>query len=190
MSILTTVFLAVLPLYALLLVLFFPLFALLGLLPFGCLNFEIPLPNIVYLNSIRYNRSARKRGNPGFVILGHLTAKRVINSLKANSLSLLQHEGDIITDRGRIDTSLQEAWNPIFAKYPTGETKAEEYNAAFALAPGSHPPSSFARPTLEDLHYVLRKKLKSNTATGLDGWRPHELVSCLRSSMFMIFVSE
>ena len=68
----------------------------------GCLNFEIPLPNIVYLNSIRYNRSARKRGNPGFVILGHLTAKRVINSLKANLLSLLQHEGDIITDRDEL----------------------------------------------------------------------------------------
>ncbi len=33
---------------------------------------------------------------------------------------------------------------------------------------------NFARPTLEDLRYVLTKKLKSNTATGLDGWRPHE----------------
>ena len=39
------------------------------------------------------------------------------------------------TDRGRIDKLLQEAWNPIFAKYPTGETKAEEYNVAFTVLP-------------------------------------------------------
>ena len=40
------------------------------------------------------------------------------------------------------------------------------------------------------MHYVLRKKLKNNTATGLDGWRPHELKNlpdCLLLALLDIF---
>ena len=40
------------------------------------------------------------------------------------------------------------------------------------------------------MNYVLRKKLKNNTATGLDGWRPHELKNlpdCLLLALLDIF---
>ena len=51
-------------------------------------------------------------------------------------------------------------------------------------------PFSFPRLTLDDLPYVLRKKLKTNTATGLDGWRPHEIKSlpdCLLSALLDVY---
>ena len=122
-----------------------------------------------------------------------LNSKKIYQLVKGKFVepfTCLQHEGNIITDWGRIDKLLQEAWMPIFAKYPTGETKADDYNNACALTPEVYPPTSFSRSTLEDLHYVLRKKLKSNTATGLDGWRPHELKSlpdCLLSALLDIY---
>lgn len=125
--------------------------------------------------------------------LGRLIHKKIYQLVKGKFVepfTCLQHEGNIVTDCKQIDRSLQEAWNPIFAKYPAGETKSDEYHAAFSLAPGSYPTSSFSRPTLDDLHYVLRKKLKTNTATGLDGWRPHELKSlpdCLLAALLDVY---
>ena len=122
-----------------------------------------------------------------------LNSKKIYQLVKGKSVepfTCLQHQGRIITDRSQIDTLLQEAWNPIFAKYPEGENKAVDYHTAFPLTPGTYPSSSFPRLTLDEFHYVLRKKLKTNTGTGLDGWRPHEfknLPDCLLSALLDIF---
>ena len=43
---------------------------------------------------------------------------------------------------------------------------------------------------LDDIHYVLSKKLKPSTATGLDGWRPSEikqLPDCLLQALLDVF---
>ena len=122
-----------------------------------------------------------------------LNSKKVYQLIKGKSVepfTCLQHQGCIITDRSRIDTLLQDSWNPIFAKYPNGETKARDYYALFSLSPGDYPQYSLPPLTLDDMHYVLRKKLKNNTATGLDGWRPHELKSlpdCLLLALLDVF---
>ncbi len=53
-----------------------------------------------------------------------------------------------------------------------------------------YPTVSFPKLTLEDLHYVLSKKLKNNTATGLDGWRPSEikqLSDCLLLALLDVY---
>ena len=34
---------------------------------------------------------------------------------------------------------------------------------------------AFPHLALDDIRYDIRRKFKKNTATGLDGWRPHEL---------------
>ena len=102
----------------------------------------------------------------------------------------LQSEGQIINDRHHIDQLLQQAWNPIFAKYPTEENKASEYRHSFYPHDSSSPAFSFPDLTLEDIRYVLSKKLKNNTATGLDGWRPSEikqLPDCLLLALLDIF---
>lgn len=99
-------------------------------------------------------------------------------------------KGKRSTDRSQIDRLLQESWNPIFARYPEGEDKAADYHTGVSLVPGTYPLYSLPRLTLDDFHYVLRKKLKNNTATGLDGWRPHEfknLPNCLLSALLKIF---
>ena len=73
---------------------------------------------------------------------------------------------------------------------PLGKRNRMSIMQPFPLPPGSYPTSSFSRPTLDDLHYVLRKKLKTNTATGLDGWRPHELKSlpdCLLAALLDVY---
>ena len=122
-----------------------------------------------------------------------LNSKKVYQLIKGKSVepfTCLQHQGRIITDRSQIDTLLQDSWGPIFAKYPNGETKAQDYSALFSLTPGTHPQYSLPPLTLDDMYYVLRKKLKNNTATGLDGWRPHELKSlpdCLLLALLDIF---
>ena len=132
-------------------------FVLLELLIFGYHSYGIPLLNTVWKNSNRYSKNVGKLGNLGFVTLGRLIHKKIYQLVKGKFVepfTCLQHEGNIVTDCKQIDRSLQEAWNPIFAKYPAGETKSDEYHAAFSLAPGSYPTSSFSRPTLDDLHYV------------------------------------
>ena len=70
---------------------------------------------------------------------------------------------------------MQEAWNPIFAKYSDTETKANDYRAAFYPYPSPHDPAVFPNPSL---------------ATGLDGWRPHEfkvLPDCLLVALLDVF---
>lgn len=122
-----------------------------------------------------------------------LNSKKIYQLVKGKSVepfTCLQHQGRIVTDRSQIDRLLQEAWNPIFAIYPEGEDKAPDCHTTFSLVPGTYPSCSFPRLTLEDFHFVLRRKLKANTATGLDGWRPHELKSlpdCLLSALLDIY---
>ena len=122
-----------------------------------------------------------------------LNSKKVYQLIKGKSVepfTCLQHQGRIITDRSHIDTLLQDSWRPIFAKYPNGETKSQDYSALFSFTPGTYPQYSLPPLTLDDIHYVLRKKLKNNTATGLDGWRPHELKSlpdCLLLALLDVF---
>ena len=114
----------------------------------------------------------------------------MIKGKSVEPFTCLQHQGRIVTDRSQIDTLLQHSWNPIFAKYPNGETKANDYHTLFSLSPGTYPQYSLPPLTLDDMHYVLRKKLKNNTATGLDGWRPHELKNlpdCLLLALLDIF---
>ena len=106
-----------------------------------------------------------------------LNSKKIYQLIKGKSVepfTCLQHQGRIITDRSQIDRLLQDSWNHIFAKYPEGENKAIDYHTAFSLLPGTYPQYSLPPLTLDDIHYLLRKKLENNTATGLDGWRPHE----------------
>lgn len=106
-----------------------------------------------------------------------LNSKKIYQLAKGKSVepfTCLQHQGHIVTDRSQIDRLLQAAWTPIFARYPEGEDKATDYHTTFSLVPGTQPSCSFPRLSLEDFHFVLCKKLKANTATGLDGWRPHE----------------
>lgn len=77
-----------------------------------------------------------------------------------------------------------------FSKYNNGENKATDYCFAFLLDARSLPAFSLPTLTLDDLRYVLSRKLKSNTATGSDGWRPHELKSlpdCLLLALLDIF---
>ena len=113
--------------------------------------------------------------------------------LRSKCYTTLAHLGRFIAQEGdspRWAHLLQEAWTPIFAKYPEGEDKATDYHTTFSLIPGTYPSCSFPRLTLEDFHFVLRKKLKANTATGLDVWRPHELKSlpdCLLSALLDIY---
>lgn len=71
-----------------------------------------------------------------------LNSKKVYQLIKGKSVELftcLQHQGRIITDRSHIDTLLQDSWRPIFAKYPNGETKSQDYSALFSLTPGTYP---------------------------------------------------
>ena len=79
---------------------------------------------------------------------------------------------------------LQQAGNPIFAKYNDGENKARDYRTSFYPTDSPHLPYNFSEPTLEDIQYVISKKLKKDTATGLDGWRP-EPPSELRATRFI-----
>ena len=70
------------------------------------------------------------------------------------------------------------------------KNKASEYRQSFYRS--DSPFSSFVFPslTLDDIHYVLSKKLKPSTATGLDGWRPSEikqLPDCLLQALLDIF---
>ena len=102
----------------------------------------------------------------------------------------LHHEGHFITNRSDIDQTLQQAWRPIFAKYDDVENKAQEYRASFYPTDSPYTPCNFPDLTLDDIRYVISKKLKSNTATGLDGWRPSEfkqLPNCLLSALLDVY---
>ena len=122
-----------------------------------------------------------------------LRSKKIYQLVKGKFVepfTCLQHEGQIITDRSRIDTLLQTAWNPIFAKYPSGENKAHEYCADFLTDIPPLPVTSLPPLTLDDFHYVLSNKLRKHAATGMDGWRPHEikhLPDCLLSALIDVF---
>ena len=122
-----------------------------------------------------------------------LNSKKIYQLVKGQFVepfTCLHLDGQIINDRHHIDQLLQQAWSPIFAKYLNEENKACEYRHSFY--PHPHPSSSFSLPnlTLEDIRYVLSKKLKNNTATGLDGWRPSEikqLPDCLLLALLDVY---
>ena len=142
---------------------------------------------------VRRHPESSQIGNLGFEILGLWIVKKDNQLVKGKSVepfTCLQHQGRIVTNRTQIGRLLQEAWNPIFARYPQGEGKAIDYHTSFSLVPGTYSSYSFPQLTLDDFHYILRKKLKTNTATGLDGWRPHELKNlpdCLLSALLDVF---
>ena len=134
----------------------------------------------------------RQHGVPGLRTHGHLIAKKSINLLRANSWSLLLafNLKDNLLLIQQIDQLLQHAWNSIFAKYGTDENKADDYRNSFYPTDSPFSTVSFPKLTLEDLHYVLSKKLKNNTATGLDGWRPSEikqLPDCLLLALLDVY---
>ena len=122
-----------------------------------------------------------------------LNSKKIYQLVKGKSVepfTYLLHNGNVVTDRQQIDVLLQEAWKPIFVKYPTSESKGSSYRQTFY--PLSSPFSTFLLPelTLDDLHYVFKKKLRTHTATGPDGWRAHEfkaLPDCLLQALLDIF---
>ena len=122
-----------------------------------------------------------------------LNSKKIYQLVKGKFVehfTCLQTETGLITDRQHIDNLLQQAWNPIFAKYPTPEDKASEYRQSFYPLDSPYPSFTFPQLTLADIHYVLSKKLKASTATGLDGWRPAEikqLPDCLLQALLDIF---
>ena len=122
-----------------------------------------------------------------------LNSKKIYQLVKGKFVepfTCLYHEGTFITDRADIDLALQQAWNPIFAKYTDGENKAQEYRTSFYPTDSPHLPYNFPDPTLEDIQYVVSKKLKKDTATGLDGWRPSEfkqLPTCLLLALLDIY---
>ena len=122
-----------------------------------------------------------------------LNSKKVYQLVKGKFVepfTCLQSEGQLINDRQHIDQLLQQAWNPIFAKYPTEENKASEYRHSFYPQNDPSPVFPFPNLTLEDIRYVLSKKLKNNTATGLDGWSPAEikqLPDCLLLALLDVF---
>ena len=122
-----------------------------------------------------------------------LNSKKIYQLIKGKFVepfTCLQTDTGLITDRTHIDTLLQQAWNPIFAKYPAPEDKAREYRQSFYPSDSPYSSTAFPRLTLDDIHYVLSKKLKPSTATGLDGWRPSEikqLPDCLLQALLDIF---
>ena len=122
-----------------------------------------------------------------------LNSKKVYQLVKGKFVepfTCLQSEGQLVTDRQQIDQLLQHAWNSIFAKYGTDENKADDYRNSFYPTDSPFSTVSFPKLTLEDLHYVLSKKLKNNTATGLDGWRPSEikqLPDCLLLALLDVY---
>lgn len=65
------------------------------------------------------------------------------------------------TDRERIDSLLQQAWNPILAKYfnPEGQGPLSPYQSAVYPTDSPFSVSSFPPLTLDDIRYVLTKKL-------------------------------
>ncbi len=122
-----------------------------------------------------------------------LNSKKIYQLIKGKFVepfTCLQTDTGLITDRTHIDTLLQQAWNPIFAKYLASEDKAREYRQSFYPSDSPFPSVAFPRLTLDDMHYVLSKKIKPSTATGLDGWRPSEikqLPDCLLQALLDIF---
>ena len=122
-----------------------------------------------------------------------LNSKKIYQLVKGKFVerfTSLYHEGNFITDRHDIDQTLQQAWNPIFAKYNDVENKAQEYRTSFYPTDSTHPPSDFPDLTPDDMRYVISKKLKNNTATGLDGWRPSEfkqLPNCLLLALLDVY---
>ena len=77
----------------------------------------------------------------------------------------------------QIEEILQSSWRSIFSKYPRKENKGIQYRDSFYSSVSPYSVTHFPPVTLDDMHYVtvLKKKLKRNTATGIDGWRAHEL---------------
>ena len=122
-----------------------------------------------------------------------LNSKKIYQLVKGKFVepfTCLQTEAGLISDRHHIDTLLQQAWNPIFAKYPTPENKAHDYRQSFYPTDSPFPYAALPSLTLENIRYVISKKLKNNTATGLDGWRPSEikqLPDCLLSALLDVF---
>ena len=60
----------------------------------------------------------------------------------------------------------------------------------FTPMKSSFPPFSFPPLTLDDVHYILSRKLKPSAATGLDGWRPSEikqLPDCILQALLDVF---
>ena len=122
-----------------------------------------------------------------------LNRKKIYQLVKGQFVepfTCLHHEGHFIANRSDIDQTLQQAWRPIFAKYDDVENKAQEYRASFYPTDSPYTPCNFPDLTLDDIRYVISKKLKSNTATGLDGWRPSEfkqLPNCLLSALLDVY---
>ena len=122
-----------------------------------------------------------------------LNSKKIYQLIKGKFVEpfiCLQTDNGLITDRAQIDTLLQQAWSPIFAKYPTPEDKASEYRNSFYPHESPFPSFSFPPLTLDDVHYILSKKLKPSAATGLDGWRPSEikqLPDCILQALLDVF---
>ena len=87
-----------------------------------------------------------------------MNSKKIYQLVKGKSVepfTCLQHQGRIVTNRTQIDRLLQEAWNPIFERYPEGEGKAIDYHASFSLVPGTYSSYSFPQLTLDDFHYFF-----------------------------------
>ncbi len=111
-----------------------------------------------------------------------LNSKKIYQLVKGKLVELftcLQSEGRLSTDRHHIDQLLQQAWNPIFAKYPTDENKAAEYRNSFYPIESSFPTVPFPSLTLEDLRHVLSKKLKKILPPGLMDGGHLKLDNCL-----------
>lgn len=118
------------------------------------------------------------------MILGILIVKLV------EPFTYLYHEDRLITDRKQIDEILQSSWRPVFSKYPRKDNKGIQYRDSFYSSVSPYSVTHFPPLTLDDMHYVFKKKLKGNTATGIDGWRAHEfkaLPDCLLAALLDIF---
>lgn len=106
--------------------------------------------------------------------------------LKANPVgpfTCLYHDDQLVTDRGQIHTLLEESWQPIFPSILI-------YRNTFYSARSLYLTSHFPKLTLDDMHSVLTKKLKRNTATGTNGWRAHEFKSlpdCFLLTLLHVF---
>lgn len=110
----------------------------------------------------------------------NLNSKKIYQLVKGKlveSFTYLYHEDRLSTDRKQIEEILQSSWRSIFSKYPRKENKGIQYRDSFYSSVSPYSVTHFPPVTLDDMHYVtvLKKKLKRNTATGIDGWRAHEL---------------
>ena len=76
-----------------------------------------------------------------------LNSKKIYQLVKGKFVepfTCLQTDTGLVTDRHHIDSLLQQAWNPIFAKYPEDEHKADDYRQNFfpSISPYSYSPLS------------------------------------------------